>query len=178
MCIPICTTVVHDKAQSTSDNIPPLYLQTTTIAQKLSIREEGEVLPNGPRVVGNASTGVVLQQVERVFARCLTLSLYANCAPRAKSVIYDCLALSNVHFTRRNKTVEFRRVNNEFDCRQKIWNLHVLNKNLSYRRGTARYVVSIEILPIATQQCRNYLYDKSWPNRWYEVGDLVGGNAW
>jgi len=34
-------------------------------------------------------------------------------------------------------------------------------KKLSYRRGTARCVVSIEILPIATQQCRNYLYDKS-----------------
>ena len=32
---------------------------------------------------------------------------------------------------------------------------------LSYRRGTARCVVSIEILPIATQQCRNYSYDKS-----------------
>ena len=51
-------------------------------------------------------------------------------------------------------------------------------KKLGYCRGTARCVVSIEILPIATQQCRNYLYDKSWPNRWYEVGDLVGGNAW
>ena len=35
------------------------------------------------------------------------------------------------------------------------------NKKLSYRRGTARCVVSIEILPIATQQCKNYLYDKS-----------------
>jgi len=35
------------------------------------------------------------------------------------------------------------------------------NKKLSYHRGTARCVVSIEILPIATQQCRNYLYDKS-----------------
>ena len=52
------------------------------------------------------------------------------------------------------------------------------DKKLSYRRGTARCVVSIEILPIATQQCRNYLYDESWPNRWHEVGDLVGGNAW
>ena len=52
------------------------------------------------------------------------------------------------------------------------------HKKLSYRRGTARCVVSIEILPIDTQQCRNYLYDKSWPNRWYEVGDLVGSNAW
>ena len=29
------------------------------------------------------------------------------------------------------------------------------NKKLSYS------VVSVEILPIATQQCRNYLYDKS-----------------
>jgi len=38
---------------------------------------------------------------------------------------------------------------------------HNTNKKLSYRRGTARCVVSIEILPIATQQCRNYLYDKS-----------------
>ena len=37
----------------------------------------------------------------------------------------------------------------------------VLNKKLSYRRGTARCVVSIKILPIATQWCRNYLYDKS-----------------
>ena len=35
------------------------------------------------------------------------------------------------------------------------------NKKLSHRRGTARCVVSVEILPIATQQCRNYLYDKS-----------------
>ena len=35
------------------------------------------------------------------------------------------------------------------------------DKKLSYRRGTARCVVSAEILPTATQQCRNYLYDKS-----------------
>jgi len=34
-------------------------------------------------------------------------------------------------------------------------------KKLSYRRGTARCVVAIKILPVATQQCRNYLYDKS-----------------
>ena len=40
------------------------------------------------------------------------------------------------------------------------------HKKLSYRRGTARCIMSIEILPIATQQRRNY----------YEVGDLVGGN--
>ena len=39
--------------------------------------------------------------------------------------------------------------------------------------GNARCVVSVEILPIiATQQCRNHLYDKSWTNRSYEVGGL------
>ena len=36
------------------------------------------------------------------------------------------------------------------------------DKKLSYRRGIARCVVSVETLPIAMQQCRNYLYDKSW----------------
>jgi len=45
----------------------------------------------------------------------------------------------------------------------KIIHVHYFNnKKLSYRRGTARCVVSVEILPISTQQCRNYLYDKSW----------------
>ena len=34
-------------------------------------------------------------------------------------------------------------------------------KKLSYRRGITRRVVSVEILPIVTQQCRNYLYDNS-----------------
>ena len=34
-------------------------------------------------------------------------------------------------------------------------------KKLSYRRVTARCVLSVVILPITTQQCRNYLYDKS-----------------
>ena len=53
----------------------------------------------------------------------------------------------------------------------------VTYKKLSYRRLTARCVLSLVILPITTQQCRNYLYDKSWPNRCYEVGGLVGGNV-
>jgi len=35
------------------------------------------------------------------------------------------------------------------------------NKKLSYRRVTARCVLSVVILPIATQPSRNYLYDKS-----------------
>jgi len=52
-----------------------------------------------------------------------------------------------------------------------------LNKKLSDRRGTARCVVSIEILPIATQQCRNYLYNKPWPNRWYEVEYALNHDA-
>ena len=35
-----------------------------------------------------------------------------------------------------------------------------VDKKLSYCRETARCVASVEISPIATQQCRNYLYDK------------------
>jgi len=38
---------------------------------------------------------------------------------------------------------------------------YILYKKLSYRRRTARCIVSVEISPISTQQCRNYLYDKS-----------------
>ena len=37
----------------------------------------------------------------------------------------------------------------------------IVNKKLSYRRVTARCVLSVVFLPITTQQCRNYLYDKS-----------------
>jgi len=51
------------------------------------------------------------------------------------------------------------------------------NKKLSYRRGIARCVVSVKILPIAKQQCRKYLYDKSWTNRSYEVGGLKVGRC-
>ena len=39
----------------------------------------------------------------------------------------------------------------------RMWSPTILNKKLSYRRGTARCVVSVEISPIVTQQCRNYL---------------------
>ena len=53
----------------------------------------------------------------------------------------------------------------------------LFTKKLSYRRVTARCVLSVVILPITTQQCRNYLYDKSWPNRCNEVRGLVGGNV-
>ena len=44
------------------------------------------------------------------------------------------------------------------DCLSRVVHLseNWLYKKLSYRRGTARCVVSVEILPIAAQQCRNY----------------------
>jgi len=35
------------------------------------------------------------------------------------------------------------------------------NKKLRYRRGITRHIVSVEILPTAMQQGRNYLYDSS-----------------
>jgi len=60
-------------------------------------------------------------------------------------------------------------------CLDVAW--EYVNKKHSYRRVSARCVLSLVILPITAQQCRNYLYDKSWPNRWYEVGSLVGGNV-
>jgi len=58
-------------------------------------------------------------------------------------------------------------------CAQSFSSLSgITEKKLSYRWGTARCVVSVEILLIAVQQCRNCLYDKSWTNRSYEVGGL------
>jgi len=53
------------------------------------------------------------------------------------------------------------------------WTPDKRNKKLRYHRVTARCILSVVILPITTQQCRNYLYDKSWRNWWYEVGGLV-----
>ena len=72
------------------------------------------------------------------------------------------MALSTWH----NATL-FRRiwpqVGRDFNLRRyHHWTTAETYKKLSYRRGTARCVVSVEILPIATQLCRNYLYDKSW----------------
>ena len=51
-----------------------------------------------------------------------------------------------------------------------------VHKKLRYRRLTVRCVLSVVIVSITMQQCRNYLYNTSWPNRWYEVGGLVRGN--
>ena len=41
----------------------------------------------------------------------------------------------------------------------------------------SRCVVSVEILPIATQQCINYLYDKSWTN-WSVRQNRAVDSAW
>jgi len=55
--------------------------------------------------------------------------------------------------------------------------LTTFHEKLSYRRGTARCVVSVEIVSVAVQQCRNYLYDKSRTNRSYEVRWLQWADA-
>jgi len=72
------------------------------------------------------------------------------------------------------------------DCRswRKIWTFffrsrHVdsiisFYKKLSYWRGTAICLVSVEILPVATQQSRNYLYGKSWTSRSYTLAGSSG----
>ena len=60
---------------------------------------------------------------------------------------HSLVSIDGLHGGSKKSAVDFKRI-----CQY---------KKLSYRRGTARCVVSIEILPIATQQCRNYLYDKS-----------------
>ena len=62
-----------------------------------------------------------------------------------------------------SKLSHFRLTTNLLSLRlqSKYTNRRKEYKKLSYRRGTARCVVSVEILPITTQQCRNYLYDKS-----------------
>ena len=65
-------------------------------------------------------------------------------------------------FTSSRPTVRLSVINTDYSC-------HLLSvprhrhsyKKLSYRRVTARCVLSVVILPVATQQCRNYLYDKS-----------------
>ena len=46
-------------------------------------------------------------------------------------------------------------------CSTDNYTVNSKDKKLSYRRVPARCVLSVVILPIATQQCRNYLYDKS-----------------
>ena len=50
---------------------------------------------------------------------------------------------------------------------------HKLTRSWAIAEGPRCVVgLCVEILPIATQQCRNYLNDKSWTNRSYEVGML------
>jgi len=68
--------------------------------------------------------------------------------------ILDCLPAVNQVYTAHLPTKSRRHLAND-----RL--LISLYKKLSYRRVTARCVLSVVILPITTQQCRNYLYDKS-----------------
>jgi len=59
------------------------------------------------------------------------------------------------HFYKTNRFESIRMTNRMESIRIANWNALIdslLYKKLSYRRGTARRVVSVEILPIATQQ--------------------------
>jgi len=126
------------------------------------------------------------------------LQQYANlpcgilCRCSYSFLAWSCLLRYHTHHRSQRKTTSVRdmhhymkrtqtTLNNSFSVGKSgminslsYWGkvLHYLNKKLSYRRGIARCVESVEILPIATQQCRNYLYYKSWTNRSYEVGRL------
>ena len=55
----------------------------------------------------------------------------------------DCFHLCNT---------EYKKSCNTYCNTEKVCS-NLYYKKLSYRRGTARCVVSVEILPIATQQC-------------------------
>ena len=66
-------------------------------------------------------------------------------------VVIGCISIINIRLSEQSYV----------HLRQLRTRLVKVNKKLRYRRGTTRCVVSTEILPTATQQCRNYLYDKS-----------------
>jgi len=68
--------------------------------------------------------------------------------------ILDCLPAVNQVYTAHRPTKSRRHLAND-----RL--LISLYKKLSYRRVTARCVLSVVIFPVTTQQCRNYLYDKS-----------------
>jgi len=134
--------------------------------------------------------------------RCICI---AQIAPAAKQQLHDISARTQLHgvsaihsgvsILLQAQNNRLHRLENNGYCkmghlweeRQRSWLItsnfvpwslrNYLHKKLCYRRVTTRCVLSVVILPIATQQCRNYLYDKSWPYWWYEVGGLVGGDV-
>ena len=73
-----------------------------------------------------------------------------------KCSMNDDLAFSCVSLAKRGRPRSLAVVN--LHCTRAVVLSKAVSKDkkLSYRRGTARCVVSIEILSIATQQCRNY----------------------
>jgi len=93
--------------------------------------------------------------------------VYTNIQPVVQLVVESKQKLHRVHTRTTGCTTGCGRfTDNSFYTKLKTFR-HIFkshknsNKKLSYRRVTARFVVSNEILPIATQHCRNYLYDKS-----------------
>ena len=112
--------------------------------------------------------------VSRWFSQHFYLLYYAACFISCRRyVCTQACVCTYVIFIRCNR----RTSNNKHKKRSQNNIQYTADKKLSYRRVTARCVLSVVILPITTQQCRNYLYDKSWLNWWYEVGGLVGGNV-
>ena len=79
---------------------------------------------------------------------------------RAMAIQYRGCIASRGKKWKREKLKSKKRICSE--VRQTVWGIHVVSfeedKKLSYRRVTARCVLSVVILRIATQQCRNYLY--------------------
>jgi len=75
-------------------------------------------------------------------------------------LLHGIRRVTNGWDTMRYDTIRHDTVRNVRRAHRLLWHKEP-DKKLSYRRGTARCVVSVEILPVATKQCRNYLYDKS-----------------
>ena len=66
----------------------------------------------------------------------------------------ECVVVEFESFHRNIRKVDVKSVGN-------VHGKFCYDKKLSYRRVTARCVLSVVMLSIATQHCRNYLYDKS-----------------
>ena len=117
---------------------------------------------------------MIHQQHYRLFSAAKTSTRIKSCDVEANEPDKQwCETLSwNWVFKYYLNTMQYLQVIKKYFCTAAI--PHKRNNKLSYRRGTARCVVSVEILPIATQQCRNYLYDKSLTDRSYEVGGYSG----
>ena len=121
------------------------------------------------RMLNGGNQKPILQCMEWMFLeRSLTSSISQNsCNYVTYFVLLGKAIQTNQRLSWLVKIAERRII-----CLLVICTCHSSNKKLSHRRGTAWCVVSVETLPIAMQHCRNYLYEKSWTNRSYEVRGL------